>query len=335
MRIMIPCGLMLAILLASSSGRAQDGAKIYSSGMKSAVMVINVERESAGSGSIVNLKDGYVITNWHVARQAAEVVVMFPLWEKGKPVKEFEAYMKQARKVGAIGKVVATDEKADLAVIKITEMQKIRQGSLPVKFAADSPATGSKIFSIGNPAASDAMWAYTPGEIRNVYKKKWSSGSRGVKIGDHEAMIIEATSPTSPGDSGGPCFNEKGEQVGVTQGGLDARVAQGFSFFIDCTEVKSFLKKNKIPYNQAVDVASPPADPKDVAIIAPPKKLDPAAEDLAKQERAAASMLTLVRPLASDPSRQDLAVGQLNKLIAMYPKTEAAKEARVLLKKIQ
>jgi len=321
--------LLVAILSTIPTLNAQDGAKIYASGMKSTVMVINPDRQSTGSGSLINLKDGYILTNWHVARNATEVVVIFPLWQNGKPVKELESYMKQAAKVGALGKVVAQDEKVDLAVIKLTELVKIPQGSLAVKFAADSPATGSKIASIGNPAASEAMWAYTPGEIRNVYKKKWVSGSRGMKIGDHEATIIEATSPTSPGDSGGPCFNEKGEQVGVTQGGLDARIAQGYSYFIDVTEVQGFLKKNKIPFNQSNEIARLP-DPAE-----PKVKLDPSAEELARQERTASSMMTLIRPLANDPGRQSSAVDKLRQIINLYPKTEAAKEARELLKKIQ
>ena len=90
-------------------------------------------------------------------------------------------------------------------------------------------------------------------EVRNVYKKKWTSKGIGGVRSKHEVTIIEATSPTNPGDSGGPCFNDKGEQVGVTQGGLVSTVAQGFSYFVDTSDVKSFFDKNRVAYNVKSD----------------------------------------------------------------------------------
>ncbi len=51
--------------------------------------------------------------------------------------------------------------------------------------------------------------------------------------------MIETDSPTNPGDSGGPLVNDRGELVGVTQGGsVDA---QSLSLFVDVSEVKRFL----------------------------------------------------------------------------------------------
>ena len=122
------------------------------------------------------------------------------------------------------------------------ELETLNSSVRPVKFAADSPPVGANVHSIGNPAASDALWVYTPGKVRSVYKKTWVAGKQGT---EYAATIIEATSPTSPGDSGGPLFNDKGEQIGVTQGGIDDPKAQNFSYFIDVTEVRSFLKENR------------------------------------------------------------------------------------------
>lgn len=350
-----------AMLLVVTSPAASDesGAKVYTSGLKSSVQVIvEIEKGIAmGSGSLVNKKDGYLITNWHVVHDAKEIIVLFPIFDKaGKPVGESDRYRSQAKKLALPCRVIAMDQKIDIAIIKITDMSKLPKNVQAVKFAPDSPFTGDTIHSIGNPAASDSMWIYTPGKVRQVYNKKWkSSGGDGV-INSHECKIIEATSPTSPGDSGGPCFNDKGEQVGVTQGGMVAAVAQGYSYFVDATEVKKFLKKHKVAFNVAEEVVvngdSTPAtdsstkseadpkkdskDTKDTTVVKKdtPKK-DPAGDELAKQEKEANSRLNLIRPLVKDSTRKSFAVEQLNKIVKLYPKTEAAKEAQSLLKQIQ
>ena len=62
-------------------------------------------------------------------------------------------------------------------------------------------------------------------------------------------------------------------------------------------------------------------------------KTSVANEELAKQEKAASSMLNLIRPLVKDPNRQAFAIEKLNQVIRQYPRTEAAKEARQLLEK--
>ena len=346
--------LAFAVFFLSSAATAQEtsGTKVYNSGMKSAVLVHNIASGSQGSGSVVNLKDGYILTNWHVVRGGTEMGILFPLFEKNRPVVDPERYNSlAARKSALVGRVVASDEKIDLAIIKLVQPASIPQGTKSVKFAADSPQVGFKIISIGNPAASESLWVYTPGEVRQVYKKKWVSGSQGKMIGDHEARIIEATSPTSPGDSGGPCFNETGELVGVTQGGLKSSVAQGYSYFIDCSEAKNFLRSKKFAFNVANDEVlmakgtDPKKDPEPAVNPDPTKgpepkkepepKKDPAATDMAKLEKEAGNRLNLIRSVAKDPSKKTFASEQLKKIIAMYPKTEAAKEAQTLLNSLK
>src|SRR5258708_34068757 len=151
---------MLALLLAgfwaAPSATAQEvGTKVYLSGMKSTVQVIvpiGDGRAAMGSGSLINLQHGYVLTNWHVVRSAkGEVAVVFPLWEKGRPVVEPDKYEKSIGKVACRGKVLDSDEQCDLALIKLLEPAKIPKGTTSVKFAADSPLAGAKIYSIGNP----------------------------------------------------------------------------------------------------------------------------------------------------------------------------------------
>jgi hypothetical protein len=72
-----------------------------------------------------------------------------------------------------------------------------------------------------------------------VYRKKWKARLDRNTVLTFEAKVIETDSPTNPGDSGGPLLNDKGELVGVTQGG--ATNAQLVSTFVDVSEVKQLL----------------------------------------------------------------------------------------------
>jgi hypothetical protein len=352
MKYLVGCGLFasMAVLIGGTTGSAEEssGTKVYNSGMKSAVLVMNITQGAQGSGSVVNLRDGYILTNHHVVKGGIEMGILFPLFEKGRPIVDPDRYTSaQARKAALTGRVVCSDERVDLAIIKIQNPGQIPKGTQSVKFAADKGLSpGSKIYSIGNPGASDSLWVYTPGEVRQVYKKKWLAGTK-TNFSEHEAIIIEATSLTTHGDSGGPCFNEKGEQCGVTQGGKNVTVAQGYSYFIDSEEVKIFLKKNRLKFNVVNDTASDTAtdtaaetEPKkDSTVTTVPKKevpmVDPAIATKEKQEKEAASRLSLIRPLAKDPNKRAFAMEKLQQIIKMYPKTEAAKEAEQLLKKIE
>ncbi len=234
------------------------GTSVYLNGVRSTAYVVTPlggDRVVEGSGSVVNLQGGYILTNWHVvSRSNGEVSVLFPMWANGRPVVEPDKY----RNIPYLrGRVVASDQRVDLAIIKLLDPGRIPQGTTSVRFAGAGPLAGAKVYSIGNPGASDSMWVYTPGEVRNVYTKTWNSSENGRIVGNHSAKIIEATSPISPGDSGGPCFNDKCEQVGVTQGQLISKEAHGYSFFIDASEVKTFLARNGVACNAAND--APPA----------------------------------------------------------------------------
>src|SRR4029078_12751795 len=102
----------------------------------------------------------------------------------------------------------------------------------------DGCKTGQRVHSVGNPGASGALWVYAPGVVRTFYHKKWLSKSEeGEAPSEHEADVIETQSPTNHGDSGGPLVNDRGELVGVTQGGKRDELGS-VRQCIDVSEVK-------------------------------------------------------------------------------------------------
>ena len=134
-----------------------------------------------GSGFIVS-PDGYIVTNAHVVDGASEVVV------KLTDRREFTA------------KVVGTDKRTDIAVVKIDAK------NLPtLDFGAKTGVKrGEWVIAIGSPFGFE------------------NSVSAGVVSGVHRALpdgqmvpFIQTDVAVNPGNSGGPLLNAKGQVVGV------------------------------------------------------------------------------------------------------------------------
>ncbi len=139
-------------------------------------------QSSLGSGVIVD-PTGYIVTNNHVIANADEITVV--LDDK----REYS------------GKVVGTDPKTDLAVIKIDG------NGLPTITWGDSDKldVGEYVLAIGNPFGLNQT--VTMGIVSAV-------GRANVGIADYEDFI-QTDAAINPGNSGGAMVNVQGELVGV------------------------------------------------------------------------------------------------------------------------
>jgi serine protease Do len=136
--------------------------------------------QAQGSGFVISA-DGYVVTNNHVVDNATKVQVSFDQHNK------FEA------------EVVGTDERTDLALLKI----KANGKTFPfVKFASDAPRVGDWVVAVGNPFGLGGT--VTAGIV--------SAHGRDIS-GPYDYMQIDAA--VNKGNSGGPSFNLGGDVVGV------------------------------------------------------------------------------------------------------------------------
>ncbi len=130
------------------------------------------------------------------------------------------------------------DKKKDLAILKLPE---ITEGVQPLRLARGSVVPGQRVHSLGNPGASDGMWIYSPGNVRQVFQDSWViGGGPGKEPTKYSARVIEAASPVNPGDSGGPMINEQKELVGVAHA-VNTRAAL-MAMFIDIESVREFLE---------------------------------------------------------------------------------------------
>lgn len=229
-------GTLMTGLVAVGPVAAQDGTSkaVYQQVLKATTRVIAQQegnRFSQGTGWVVSRFGRQVVTNAHVVGTADRVVVMFPVHNDGRLVAEREYYDKNYRKLAkdglaVEGKVLKRDTQRDLAVIVLDS---IPGDATELRLAASSPSPRDRVHSIGNPGASEALWIYTSGTVRQVYRKQ-----------DSNMQVIETQSPLNPGDSGGPVVNDRGELVGVNRAIKSG--AQLISLCIDVSELKAFLR---------------------------------------------------------------------------------------------
>ena len=161
-----------------------------------------------GSGFFVSA-DGYIVTNNHVVQKAKTVSVTT---QDGKTLD---------------AKVVGTDPKTDLALIKVNE-----SGDYPfVAFSKEQPRIGDWVVAIGNPYGLGGT--VTAGII--------SAEGRDIGDGPYD-RFLQIDAPINRGNSGGPTFNMKGEVVGVNTAIYSPSGGSvGIGFAIPATTVDSVI----------------------------------------------------------------------------------------------
>lgn len=136
---------------------------------------------SQGSGFFVS-QDGYVVTNNHVVQNATEVQLVT---DAGKTLS---------------AKVIGTDPRTDIALLKVTE-----EGNYPfVQLAKSKPRIGDWVLAVGNPFGLGGT--VTAGIV--------SAQGRDIGSGPYDDFL-QIDAAVNRGNSGGPTFNQKGEVVGV------------------------------------------------------------------------------------------------------------------------
>ena len=162
-------------------------------------------RTRFGSGFFV--KPDQIATNFHVIADAAQGTA--------KLVGKYTRYQ--------IEGTVATDEDNDLAVLKVTAY-----GVTPLPLGdSDTVNIGAKVYVAGNPKGLEGTFSDGLISRRERYPKK----------------RLQMTAPISPGSSGGPVLNSKGEVIGISVSVHRALDAQNLNFAIPSNYLKALLAK--------------------------------------------------------------------------------------------
>ncbi|MGH7853419.1 MAG: DegQ family serine endoprotease [Candidatus Binatia bacterium] len=166
-----------------------------------------------GSGFIID-NNGTILTNYHVVGNAQKINVTLA------DGKSYEA------------KVIGTDQKTDIAVIKIDAGR-----DLPAVGLGDSDRleVGEWVIAIGNPFGLDNT--VTSGIV--------SAKGRQIGAGPYD-NFIQTDASINPGNSGGPLLNLRGEVVGINTAIFSQSGGNiGIGFAIPTNSVKDLLPQLK------------------------------------------------------------------------------------------
>jgi len=238
---------LFLVLFSVLSTEAQTARDVAQKTLPSVVLLMmldaNSQPVSLGSGFFV--RDDIVATNLHVI---------------GKAVKGYAKLVGQNTKYEING-IVGIDKSRDLVILSI---KGIKSSLLPIG-DCKSQKVGDAVYVAGNPLG-----------LEGTFSQGIISGIR--QIGPD--FLFQITAPISPGSSGGPLLNEKGEVIGVAvatfKGGQNLNFAIPSSYLISLLsnpkpimqiregrqlkQAKSIIKTIIGDSNKAVLVAQPTWD---------------------------------------------------------------------------
>ncbi|WP_279478941.1 serine protease [Aureimonas sp. SK2] len=177
--------------------------------------------DSSGTGFVVS-KDGWLLTNAHVAKACKTVLV---------------------GDLGAASQVVV-DEDHDLALLKVDA-----KVGKPLPIVAGKPRLGEDILALGFPLRSILA------DSLNVTRGNVSS-LMGLM---NDANYLQISAPVQPGNSGGPLVDLAGRVVGVVTAKLNAvavadltgDIPQSINFAIRPDAAARFLETHKVSFETA------------------------------------------------------------------------------------
>jgi S1-C subfamily serine protease len=186
----------------------------------SVVAVMAPEGAGGGSGVVIT-KDGYALTNFHVAQPCG-------------------TFMKCGLSDGVLydAVIVSIDPVGDVAMVKLHG-----RNDFPTAEIADSDQVqmGDFCFAMGNPflLATDFTPTVSYGVVSGTHRYQYPAGTLL-----EYANCIQTDAAINPGNSGGPLFDAKGRLIGINgRGSFEkrGRVNVGVGYAISINQIKNFM----------------------------------------------------------------------------------------------
>ena len=197
---------MFLVFFGVGSSHAQTVQEVAKKAFGSAVLLVmedgNGQPLSLGSGFFV--RNGEIASNLHVVEGA---------------VRGYAKLVGEKTKYDIEG-IAAVDAERDLVVLKVSAG---RSQALPLG-NSDVVQVGESVYAVGNPQGLEGTFSQgIVSSIREVGTDK----------------LLQITAPISPGSSGGPVLNGKGEVIGVSVATF--RSGQNLNFAIPVKYLKKLL----------------------------------------------------------------------------------------------
>ena len=214
-----------------------DGGEedVYLKMYPTATNITSPSQSQEWSGSGFALKDGYIVTNYHVIDGAKSIQIQ---GVKGDFTIKYNA------------EVIATDKFNDLALLKVSDSKFAGFGTIPYNVKTSVSDVGEDIFVLGYPLTS------TMGD-----EIKLTTGVISSKTGfQGDVSLYQISAPIQPGNSGGPLFDNKGNLVGIVNAKHTGAENVGYAIKTSYLRnlIESSISTNILPTNPQTATLSLP-----------------------------------------------------------------------------
>lgn len=224
-----------------------QGSKIELSDLNKIVDQTNFIVEKSCSGTLIDLKNRLVLTNYHCIDSKVSVIDREEAASNGQ-LKKFRTKKygditieqngyKSFEKVSSaqyITDIVAEDKTTDLAILKI-------RSAIPHDMASSilpesvSIVRGESVYVVGNPGGLDAT--IVKGIVSNLNRTFEFPWTNNTKL-----AMIQFSGGIYGGNSGGALYNDRGYLIGVPAAGIAQASFIGLA--VPAEVVRTFMKKN-------------------------------------------------------------------------------------------
>lgn len=208
--------------------------------VKPAVVRVNVSTLSGnghGSGFVLNTS-GIVVTNYHVIAGGTRAWIEFFDDERVE-----------------IDGVLFLNHEKDIAILKFDPAKTTRK-LVAIPLAKSLPVQGTECVAIGAPLGLDM--SITQGVVSATRSSK--DLQREIQLMGHDGTWVQTDAEISPGNSGGPLLNRRGEVLGINTMTYTGNNAQALNFAMSCTDIRQGLSELKETAVALSPVVAPPRD---------------------------------------------------------------------------
>lgn len=238
---------------ASDTTTSRGSEELYAK-VAPAVVVVRTAT-GHGSGFFVT-PDGHAVTNFHVVSSGA-------FYEPNSKTSRVLLHVGTLSPQGRMqldpepwsAAILAVDASRDLALLLVDRPAGVKE--VPYLVLGDGVRPGQDVAIIGHPS-SGFLWSLRAGEVSALGESprdivNFRLPLLAVSDQDRRTMeemlalvqprrIVLTSCLSNPGDSGGPLVNEEGQVVGATFGIPSDPTQSKFTYHVDVSELKPFLK---------------------------------------------------------------------------------------------
>ncbi len=239
--------LVLSILIGFRDAAAESAQSIYEKASKAVVTVVclNSRSQMIGSGSGFFITENKVATNYHVVSLPECNWILLKLKDNDQVIH---------------ASVMDFNEENDVALLVTNDIES--RYIIPLG-DAEHVKTGEDIYVIGSPLGIEN--SLSTGIISNLHRK------------DNRIGLLQINAAISPGNSGGPVLNNRGEAVGMAK--MTIKEGQNINFAVSISFLIDILKNNGIDYytsgfgNQVIKMGTSEFAPSSGTFIPPARRI--------------------------------------------------------------